>query len=453
MSDTFIKRTLQLGPENPADMMSLGYQMLATKRWEFKMANGLGGSLCGAIVLFLTIVYIWRPILVNRVSLRLIYAISIYDFIECVIQSLNKGSPGTAECRTVIFFSTFFGYASVYTSSSIAANLYINLIGNGLTGLPNYVEWLYFIVPLLISLINWAPPIIWAATHGYCSAFEPIEPGTKAFVLYVVFVQLLLPLLALLFNIFVSIRILVMLALEQRQIIRSLEEINRSTRGLLFNKPATAKGNSFKDMFKTKEGCRQMERSLLVMKKFNSAAIRIALYPCAPLAWWIINALYYSIQYRLTMTYRKDAHTLVYMISLAWFSIPAIAIANFLVFITDPAFVKVVRQVRATFAGKLFGNSKRTGQNGRNAGGKYSIDDDKTQLSQSSFADYSDDCDTVNLQSIRCSFESKFTSGNLEKGRLSAHSSSTLTTNFSDLVKRHPTVGSGAEANLFYSKM
>ncbi|KAJ1827801.1 hypothetical protein LPJ56_001463, partial [Coemansia sp. RSA 2599] len=447
-----IKRILQLGPENPAEILNLGYEILATKRWEFKLANGLGGSLCGAIVLFLTLVYLWRPILVNRVSLRLIYAISIYDFIQCLIQSLNKSLPGSADCRTVMFFSSFFGYASIYTSSSIAVNLYINLIGNGLAGLPNYVEWLYFGVPLLVSLVNWAPPVIWAAKHGYCSAFDPIQPGTSRYILYVVFVQLLFPLLSLLFNIYVSIRTLVMLAIEQHRIIRSLNEISQSTRELLLlDCPETPKpssfGDSIKDIFKTKESRRQMERSLLVMKKFNSAAIRIALYPCAPIAWWIINAMYYTIQYRLTMTYKEDTNTLVYMISLAWFSIPAIAFANFLVFVTDPAFVKVVRQVRVTFAGALLRKKNaRPSGNGKSAlgeGARWSSFDNE----------FSDDCETVNLQSIRCSFESKFTSsGGLDKARLSAYSSSTLAT-LSDLVRRHPTVGNGAEANLFYSKM
>ncbi|KAJ2590645.1 hypothetical protein H4R99_007028 [Coemansia sp. RSA 1722] len=444
-----LKRALETGPENPAEIMYRGYQILETKRWEFKMANGLGCSLSGAIVLFLTLIYFWRPMLVNRVSLRLIFAISIYDFIECLIQSLKQNTSSLAECRSVMFFSSFFGYASVYTSSSIAANLYINLIGKGLQGLPKYVEWLYFTIPLLVSLINWAPPIIWAAKHGYCSAFEPIEQGTRAYIIYVVFVQLLLPLLSLLFNIYVSIRILVMLALEQRQIIQSLEEINRSTRELLLldspdnSAQGSAKDNSFTDISRSKESRRQLEKSLLVMKKFNSAAIRIALYPCAPISWWVINCIYYTIQYKLTMTFGKDVNTLVYLISLAWFSIPAIAFANFLVFVTDPAFVKVLRQVRISFIGRC--SSKMPSQM---AGRSIAVG----KLLRPSFADYSDDCETVHLQSIRCSFESKFTCGNLEKGRLSAYSSATLT-NYSDLVKRHPTVGNGAEANIFYSKI
>ncbi|KAJ2740800.1 hypothetical protein GGI20_005609, partial [Coemansia sp. BCRC 34301] len=351
-------RTLDLGPESPAVLVPQARAILDEKNWQFFLAYGFGGSLCGVMALFLIGVYFWRPVLVNRVSLRLIFAISIYDFIECVLQATARSNGVSAKCRATMFFSAFFGYASVYTSSSIALNLYLTLFRRGSRQyLPVYVEYLYFIVPLAVSLLHWAPPVIWAAKHGYCSAFEPVDIGTASYIRYVVFVQLLLPLLALLFNIITSFRIIIMLLLQQRQVNRSLQEVMQNTRkhvlcsngsnGTSTYALAEDDGCGYNSVKATKE----LEVNLLVVRKFNNAAIRIALYPCAPIAWWCINLAFYAIQYSLTMTYKADVATFVRMVSLAWFSMPAIAFANFLVFVTDPALRKVIKEVHRSLVG------------------------------------------------------------------------------------------------------
>ncbi|KAI9499867.1 hypothetical protein BX070DRAFT_231250 [Coemansia spiralis] len=333
---------LATGPEDPLILIQQAVAILDSQHWKFYMAYSIGGTLCGLMALFLICVSIWRPTMVNRVSLRLIFAITVYDFIVCVIQASANSRNASARCRATIFFSSFFGYASVYTSSSIAFNLYMTLLRNTRSNyLPKYVECLYYAVPLLVALCQWLPPTIWAAVNGYCSAFEPIETGTMAYILYVVFLQLLIPLCALLFNIIVSCRVVTMLLLEQRQVNQSLREIMQQTYDRLFGtKRSIDNGCVMSETVRN-----QLEINLLVMRKFNSAAIRIALYPCAPIAWWIINAIYYAMQYSLTMTFENDVGRWVKMASLAWFSMPAIAIANFLVFVTDPAFVKVVKEV------------------------------------------------------------------------------------------------------------
>ncbi|KAJ2530422.1 hypothetical protein EV175_007296 [Coemansia sp. RSA 1933] len=54
------------------------------------------------------------------------------------------------------------------------------------------------------------------------------------------------------------------------------------------------------------------------------------------------------------MTYQSDVDRWVRLVSLAWFSMPAIAIANFIVFVTDPAFVKVVKSVHGQLSSMLW---------------------------------------------------------------------------------------------------
>ncbi|KAJ2374470.1 hypothetical protein GGI05_007284, partial [Coemansia sp. RSA 2603] len=63
------------------------------------------------------------------------------------------------------------------------------------------------------------------------------------------------------------------------------------------------------------------------------------------------------------------------------------------------------------------------------------------------------DCSTMYAGSLlRNSFESRFTDTHLEQGAATSYSSATLTA-YGELVRRHPTVGNGADANTFYSRM
>ncbi|KAJ2001803.1 hypothetical protein H4R26_003931 [Coemansia thaxteri] len=464
-------------PENPADLIPQAMAVVKSKNWEFYLAYGFGGSLCGAMVLFLICVYLWRPVLVNRVSLRLIFAISIYDFIECALQATAQISEVSARCRATMFFSAFFGYASVYTSSSIAINLHITLMRRGgRSYLPPYVEYLYFIVPLVVALLHWAPPTIWAAVHGYCSAFSPIDTGTPAYILYVTFVQLLLPMLALLFNVIVSLRVIGMLLLQQRLVNRSLKEVMDNTRKHVLGSGSNtshddASSDSSTRIYAEDDGCgytsakatKELELNLIVMRKFNSAAIRIALYPFAPIAWWLINVVYYSMQYSLTMTYKADVDRWVRMMSLAWFSMPAIAFANFLVFVTDPAFRKVIREVHKSLANLDIFSSR-----GHNTA--------STSLDQSEFFHGSARSTFSTLQKpdvaavrkehgdntsllIRSSSESSHQPPWFEQSDIantaiepSARTTAVLTA-FGEMIRRHPTVGNGANANYAYSKI
>ncbi|KAJ2725886.1 hypothetical protein GGI07_000931 [Coemansia sp. Benny D115] len=489
MHPFLVKRLLETGPENPADVFHAAVIELNSKQWKFRMANGLGGSLCGAMVCFLICVHFWRPALVNRKSLRLIFAISVYDFLECIIQTASKSATELATCRASFFFSSFFGHASIYTSTSIAVNLHMTLFGKRTMPSSRYAELLYFVVPLCVSFLHWAPPTIWAAAHGYCSAFEPIQGGTPKYIIYVIFVQLLLPLVSLLINIIISVRIIIMLARQQAKISRSLKAVSSQTCEYLLQantvdsetrmNPVSDQNSQYE--IETK---RQLERSFLVMRKFNSAAIRIALYPCAPIAWWVINAMFYIIQYDLTMTFKSDSSRWVYMISLAWFTIPALAFTNFVVFFTDPAFIKVQREVHKSLTRRFHKQqsthaSGNKGSAGSQALGNRSMSDfDRTWSSthvrlDKEFSKHTNNGSVLfEAESIRGSFETKYYApsfsyrddnaesaidtssqlATLQHTHAMGHSSALMNT-YGDLVKRHPTTGNGADANVIYSHL
>ncbi|KAJ2402873.1 hypothetical protein GGI23_000393 [Coemansia sp. RSA 2559] len=513
-----------LGPENPAVLFQQAGAILSSRKWEFYSAYGVGGALCGIMTVFLLSVSIWRPTLVNRVSLRLIFAIIVYDFIVCVMQAKAGNHSTSARCRASMFFSSLFGYASVYTSTSIAVNLYMTLLRRARREhLPAYIEYLYYAVPLLVATCQWAPPTIWAARNGYCSAFEPIEAGTPAYILYVVFLDLFLPLCALLFNICVSIRVIYMLILEQRSVRKSLREIMQQTHDRLFSSTHGDELDSLNNADGRKQSImsepvrKRLELNLLVMHKFNSAAIRIALYPFAPVAWWIINALYYELQYSITMTYQGDVDRWVRMISLAWFSMPAIAIANFIVFVTDPAFIKVVKEVYIQLAStiryqvrKLTGGSIKRKESEEctfttmTGNGKYrkksSHFSDATQAfddGNNMFGTYDNEtllpvetalsakpkqreavpftssstsnCSTgQNLAMLESSIGGSSDSdecasslfdapvpliGSSGFGENQTAQTTAVISTYGDMIRRHPTIGSGLNANRFYSKM
>ncbi|KAJ2520187.1 hypothetical protein GGI11_002355, partial [Coemansia sp. RSA 2049] len=336
--------------------------------------------------------------------------------------------------------------------------------------LPNYIEYLYYAVPLLVALFQWVPPTIWAAAHGYCSAFAPIQTGTTAYVLYVVFLQLLLPFCALLFNICVSIRVIYVLVREQQSVNKSLREIMQQTHDRLFASTSeldSLSGSSGRKPSIMSEPVRKrLELNLLVMRKFNSAAIRIALYPFAPIAWWIINAIYYALQYSITMTYKEDVGRWVRMASLAWFSMPAIAIANFAVFVTDPAFVKVVKEVRHYSDSTLaFDDSNMFNMYCHEKLARTAEKSQQIAVPTSSAASTSNRSHN-NLGNLEAAIESSSDdecipslldavapeTNNANRESQMSQSTAVLST-YGEMVRRHLTTGNGEDANRFYSKI
>ncbi|KAJ2890169.1 hypothetical protein GGI21_006271 [Coemansia aciculifera] len=205
----------------------------------------------------------------------------------------------------------------------------------------------------------------------------------------------------------------------------------------------------------------------MVVRKFNNAAIRIALYPCAPIAWWCINVVFYTIQYSLTMTYKSDVATFVRMVSLAWFTVPAIAFANFLVFVTDPALRKVINEVHRSVVGSSSSllsvkKARVTSERKRselyqdtvhsNHSTLFKPDNAAVQFKEAGESASSTDR-SLFKSDYRPTAPERPHSDTEEEGIEPTARSTAVLNAYNDLIRRHPTVGNSVDANLVYSKI
>ncbi|KAJ1960355.1 hypothetical protein GGI12_003850 [Dipsacomyces acuminosporus] len=267
------------------------------------------------------------------------FLISLLDFVSVVIQiSLPDLTRLDASCRTVAFFVYFGMFTSVYLSSSIAMNLYMAFLRKSRSQPPGYFRCLYFAIPMTVGFVQVASQEIWAATHGYCQAIDAIPMGTKEYIIYAVFVFLFLPWVFILFNIVISLRVIVWLLIKQRQVNYALEQIKEQLQA----------GNKL-ELHRVKE----YERQLRISRKANSTAIRVAFYPLAPLAFCIMITIYYAMTYTITASSSFDVPKLVRANEIYWFSYPATTFINFLVFLTDPVMRNVFREVRKSLSARF----------------------------------------------------------------------------------------------------
>ncbi|KAJ1932955.1 hypothetical protein FBU59_006194, partial [Linderina macrospora] len=169
-------------------------------------------------------------------------------------------------------------------------------------------------------------------------------PGTKSFVVFVVCAYLLLPGLCLLYNLIIVTCVVLLLLKKQREINKTLGKISAESHALLASSSDGGKGVA---------KLHHEEQRLKAARSVYNAAIRIALYPFAPLAWLCCNIAYYHIQYFITMTYKSDVPKLVSMQQMAWAAHPSIMYANFLVFVTDPSVVRVIKEVARSLTAKF----------------------------------------------------------------------------------------------------
>ncbi|KAJ2776638.1 hypothetical protein H4R18_005564 [Coemansia javaensis] len=351
------RRSIKLGPEDPSATLYEAYDIVNRQAWKQNLALGLTGAGSGAMMVFLFVVFIWRRSLVNRVSLRLIFAISMFDFTQCMIQ-LHNGTPPLPGCRALSFFIDFFMYASIYLSASIAFNLQMTFLTKPRKPLPGYVEYFYYAVPMLVTLLQFAPQYIWAAKHGYCSAFEPIMPGTRAFLVYILLAGMGVMTLVVLYNVVVSAAVIITLYLKQRRISQVLVSAMCTTNEILGGPqdpcaPVADPALSDRPRITPKE-----KRQLTAMRKVYRACIRIALYPLAPVTYWTIGMVFYVWQYFITLTWKSDVDKTVRVITLGRYMPCVVVLTNFIIFLTDPAVLHVAAEVRKSLAAR-FGSSKR----------------------------------------------------------------------------------------------
>ncbi|KAJ2879430.1 hypothetical protein H4R27_005315 [Coemansia aciculifera] len=315
---------------------------------------GSAGGLSGLMFVFLAAVFFWRRPLVDRVSLRLIALISLFDLLHCILQTLPKNEDITRK-RWRLFFIDFFSFGSIYLSSSIAFNLQMVFLRKSRTPLPRYVEYLYYIVPLTVCLLHIAPQYIYAATRGWTMNGQDTVSRTPEFLLLACLGVLFIPYVFVLYNIITSLLVMYSLYTKQRAITRVLNSVSRETHGLLSgSNPSTAQDNLSVSASSTSISVSPKERQQLKLaRRVYKISVRIAIYPLAPTVGLILLSIFYLQQYFVTMTYRSDVHTFVWLTTMSFFMFPVIAFINFVIFLTDPAVVKVIAEVRRSIRIKM----------------------------------------------------------------------------------------------------
>ncbi|KAJ2797221.1 hypothetical protein H4R21_004407, partial [Coemansia helicoidea] len=248
--------------------------------------------------------------------------------------------------RVSSFFIDFFTSSSVYLSSSIAFNLQMTFLRKSRNPLPRYVEYLYFIVPVLAAAIQFMPQYIWAAKHGYIFTFDPIQPGTKAYLAFVTLAMMGPPTIFILYNVVTSIRVICSLYIKQRQVGQALASAMQRTSDLLgdSNGSGTAAGSS------GPHASFREQQQLQTVRRVYRACIRIALYPLAPVTWFVLVYTFLVGQYFYTFTKVSDAYSMARLMSVSWYSPSVLAVTNFLVFLTDSAVLQVIKEVRLAIA-------------------------------------------------------------------------------------------------------
>ncbi|KAJ2584184.1 hypothetical protein GGH95_000549 [Coemansia sp. RSA 1836] len=347
-------RSFTPGPEDPSEMFAEGHAIVRSRRWLFVFTQGLAGGLSGSMFVFLAIVFIWRRPLVDRVSLRLIALISLFDLLHCILQN-NPKQISMSGRRCLYFFIDFFSYGSMYLSSSIAFNLQMVFLRRSRSPLPRYAEYLYYIVPLTVCLLQFAPQYIYAATQGWTFSGEAIASRTPEYLRSTLMGILLVPYIFVLYNVVTSMLVMYSLYIKQRAITRVLSSVSHETKGLLSgSSPSTAQDNLSASASRTSVSVSSKERQQLKLaRSVYKVSIRIALYPIAPLFSLVVLTIYYVKQYFVTLTYRSDVNDYVWLTMMSYFMFPGIAFINFAIFLTDPAVVKVIAEVRRTIRIKM----------------------------------------------------------------------------------------------------
>ncbi|KAJ2427423.1 hypothetical protein GGF41_001694 [Coemansia sp. RSA 2531] len=316
---------------------------------------GTAGGLSDLMFVFLAVVFFWRRPLVDRVSLRLIALISLFDLLHCILQAAPKGRDIT-RVRCIYFFIDFFSFGSIYLSSSIAFNLQMVFLRKSRAPLPRYVEYLYYAVPLTVCLFHMAPQYIYAATRGWRINGQDLASRTPEFLLLACLGILLIPYVFVLYNIITSLLVMHSLYTKQRAITRVLNSVSRETHSLLSSsKPSTAHDTlsaasaSSPSISVSPKECQRLK----LARRVYRVSVRIALYPLAPLVGLILLSIFYLKQYFVTLKYKSDVNTYVWLTTVSYFMFPVIAFINFVIFLTDPAVLKVIAEVRRSIRIKM----------------------------------------------------------------------------------------------------
>ncbi|KAJ2596451.1 hypothetical protein GGF39_003441 [Coemansia sp. RSA 1721] len=356
MSDLLFARSIPIGPENPSEMGAILNAKQKDKLHIFIAVTHTSSVLSGLMVVFLASAFIWRRSIVNRVSLRLIFTMSLFDFIQSIFSYKNLSTHATVTYRTYTFFVDFMTASSCYMSSSIAFNMQMIFLRKNKKPLPKYTEFLYFAVPMTVAFLQYFPQAIWSAKNGFCTSFDPVQLGTARYIYTVLLGYELIPGIFVFYNVITSIRLIIHLYSKQKKVSRALKEASHETRQLL----AASSNNNNSDMgAKPRRGSLSLKETnqLQAVRKVYRACIRIALYPLVPLWWWVAMAAFYWGQYPLNMTFRWHVNSFLHLTVIAWTTFGSVIIANFIVFATDPSVLRVFSELKKDIQSR-FGRKK-----------------------------------------------------------------------------------------------
>ncbi|KAJ2328272.1 hypothetical protein GGI00_004237, partial [Coemansia sp. RSA 2681] len=169
------------------------------------------------------------------------------------------------------------------------------------------------------------------------------------------FVVLFIPYVFVLYNVVASMLVMYSLYTKQRAITRVLNSASHETKSLLSgSNPSTAQDKLSASASQTSVSVSPKERQQLKLtRSVYKVSIRITLYPMAPLFSLVLYTIYYAKQYFMTFTYWSDINDYVWLTMMGFFMFPRIAFINFVIFLTDPAMVKVIAEVRWTIHIKM----------------------------------------------------------------------------------------------------
>ncbi|KAJ2099430.1 hypothetical protein GGI09_002790 [Coemansia sp. S100] len=296
--------------------------------------------------------------------------------------------------------------------------------------LPRYVEYLYYVVPLTVCLFHMAPQYIYAATRGWRINGQDLASRTPEYLWFTCLAILLIPYVFVLYNVVTSLLVMYSLYTKQRAITRVLNSVSRETHSLLAgSNPSTAQDTlSAASASSTSLSISHKERQQLKLaRRVYRISVRIALYPLAPTVGLILLSIFYLQQYFVTLTYKSDVNTYVWLTTVSYFMFPVIAFINFVIFLTDPAVLKVIAEVRRSIRIKMgrTDNFKSSGSGlhspGRVVGKKASVTiSESGALSETMQVDSSSLLSTYDLEKSNSNYQSDGlfnTPGALEESR------------------------------------
>ncbi|KAJ2295879.1 hypothetical protein IW139_003636, partial [Coemansia sp. RSA 353] len=227
-----------------------------------------------------------------------------------------------------------------------------------------------------------------------------------------------IPTIFIFYNVITCVWVILSLNSKQRKVSKALDEATAKTQALLDDSPNTSSLGSDSTVPKARPVPTREQQQLMAVRRVYRACIRIALYPLAPLIWWIFFVVFYVGQYFFSFTWKRDAYMMARFMELNWYTSFVTVLANFIVFLSDAAVLHVVSEVYKLVMRKLGIQSKHAEH------GSSAVDKTKKRLPKkpSVAITESDKCatatvDDISLASADFNYYPASTPGAMEENR------------------------------------